>query len=72
IAPPAPAQRRHRILRVAGKIIPPLQSAKAETQRQPRDRAPPVFADFTPAFPPILGRQRAWLLAFWRFDFFTM
>jgi hypothetical protein len=29
-------------------------------------------ADFTPAFPPILGRQRAWLLAFWRFDFFTM
>jgi hypothetical protein len=28
--------------------------------------------DFTPAFLPVLVRQPAWLLAFWRFDFFTM
>jgi len=25
--------------------------------------------DFTPAFLPVLVRQPAWLLAFWRFDF---
>ena len=33
ITAPTPTQRRHRILRVAGQVIPPLQRAKAETQR---------------------------------------
>jgi len=43
IAPPAPAQGRHRILRVPGQVIPPLQGAKAETQRQARHRMPPIL-----------------------------
>jgi hypothetical protein len=45
ITPPAPAQRRHRILRIASEVVPPLQRAKAETQRQARHRMPPNSPD---------------------------
>ena len=58
IAPPAPAQRRHRVLRVTGEVVPPLQRAKAEAQRQARHRMPPVLGRQFLQPRPQLSRRR--------------
>jgi hypothetical protein len=50
------AQRRHRVLGIAGEVVPPLQGGEAETQRQTRDRVPPASRRWTRSGPvrPIL------------------